>query len=110
MDRTTPEVVTRYFRAADAGDIDALAECFTVDGTVVDENVTFTGREEIIGWRKGLVGKWTYTSEVLGSRPLSADEFEVTVELRGDFPGGEVTLTYHFRIRDDRIAALSIAA
>lgn len=89
MTDTAPAIVTRYLGAADAGDIPALAECFTADGTVLDEGRTYRGHAEIVGWREALAGKWTYTSTVTGSDPISADEYLVSVHVAGDFPGGD---------------------
>ncbi len=108
MDNTTPEIVTRYLAAADAQDAKALAACFAPDGTALDEGVTYTGRDEIIGWREKLAGSWTYTTTVTGSAPVSDDEYRVSVHLVGDFPGGEADLNYSFTLRDGLITALRI--
>ncbi len=108
MTTPTPAVLTRYLAAAEAGDIAALAGCFTADGTVLDEGHTYRGQAEIIGWRTALAGQWTYTSTVTGTEPVSADEFRVTVHIEGNFPGGVADLRYRFTLRDDLIAALSI--
>jgi uncharacterized protein (TIGR02246 family) len=61
---TTPEVISRYLQAADAKDTAAVAACFTEDGTVVDEGHTFTGRDEIIGWREKTISQWIYTTTI----------------------------------------------
>jgi hypothetical protein len=103
-----PGVVTRYLRAADARDADACAECFTEDGTVLDEGVTYRGREEIRRWRETVANQWTYTATVTDSRPVTADEHRVAVRLVGDFPGGQVDLAFGFLLRDGLIAALKI--
>lgn len=108
MDITTPAVVTRYLNAAGAADVTGLAECFTPDGTVLDEGRTYVGRDAIIGWREALAGAWTYTSTVTDSEPISADEFRVQVRVEGNFPGGVANLNYRFSIRDGLIAALTI--
>jgi ketosteroid isomerase-like protein len=103
-----PDVITRYLKAADDKDAEALAACFTEDGTVVDEDVTYRGRAEITGWRENLASQWEYTTEVRTSEPISAAEYRVTVRIDGNFPGGTADLGYDFRLRDDLIAALSI--
>jgi ketosteroid isomerase-like protein len=108
MTGTAPEVVTRYLHAADTKDAKGCAECFTDNGTVLDEGVTYRGREEIQGWRETTLGKWTYTTEVTGSEPVTGDEYRVTVHVAGDFPGGQADLTYHFTLRNDLIADLRI--
>jgi len=105
---TAPEIVTRYLQAAEARDAKACADCFTEDGTVLDEGTTFRGRDQIFDWRDALASKYTYTTTVTGSAPVSADTYRVTVFLKGDFPGGEVSLNYGFTLRDGLIADLKI--
>ena len=104
----TPEVVTRYLAAADAHDSAALAECFTSDGTVVDEGRTYVGREAIKGWRDAVASQWTYTTTVTGSEPDGAGGYQVSAHIEGDFPGGEADLTFSFELDDDLIEALYI--
>ena len=102
-------VVTRYLAAADARDSQALADCFTADGTVSDEGVTHRGHGQIVGWREGLAAKWTYTTKVTESQPLADGQYLGSVRVEGDFPGGVADLRYLFALRDELIADLSIA-
>jgi len=104
----TPEIITRYLEAADAKDPQAVAACFTPDGTVVDEGETYTGRAEIAAWRTALLGKYTFTSSLTGSESVSDEEYRVHVHVVGDFPGGVADLTYRFTVRDELISALLI--
>jgi hypothetical protein len=104
----TPEIIVRYLKAADDKDARAAAECFAVDGTVLDEGVTHTGRAEIVSWREDVAGRWTYTTTVTGSEPVSAAEYRVTTHVAGDFPGGQADLTYTFTVHDGLITALRI--
>ena len=55
----TPEIVTRYLKAADDQDPQAVAECFATDGVVTDEGQTYIGRDQIATWRRSLLSKWT---------------------------------------------------
>ena len=103
-----PAVVTRYLEAADRGDAEALAACFTPEGTVVDEGVTYRGRQEIIGWRHQLSSTWEYTSTVTSSRSLDEHRFRVGVLVEGNFPGGRADLTYSFSVDGDQLTALAI--
>jgi hypothetical protein len=105
---TIPDVITRYLRAADEQDAKKLAGCFTADGTVLDEGVTYVGRDEIIGWREGALSKWTYTTTVLRTESVSDLEHLVFAHIEGDFPGGVADLTYRFALDDELISALSI--
>lgn len=105
---STPEIVTRYFKAAEAGDAAALAECFTTEGVVLDEGRSHRGHAEILAWRADLAAKWTYTAEVTGSEPVSADTYRVTERVEGNFPGGVADLGYTFTLEGGLIAALTI--
>jgi hypothetical protein len=104
-----PAVISRYLIAANEQNPEALAACFTEDGTVLDEGNTYTGRDEIIAWRHD-TNKWTYTTELTSSESISPEEYRITVHLEGDFPGGVVDLNYKFVLRDGLIAALSVVA
>jgi uncharacterized protein (TIGR02246 family) len=108
MTETAPPVVERYFRATDAADAAALAECFTTDGVVEDDGETLRGRDEILAWRAALASRFTYTTTVTGSRAVDADSYRVEVTIEGDFPGGKADLAFLFTLRDDLIAALVI--
>jgi hypothetical protein len=105
-----PSVVTRYLAAADAQDPQAVADCFTVDGTVLDEGNTYTGRDEILGWRKRTISEWTYTTTISSGAPIGADAYRITARLEGDFPGGVAELRFDFTVRDGLIADLRIGA
>jgi ketosteroid isomerase-like protein len=105
---TTPEIVTRYLAAADALDPQAVADCFTTDGTVLDEGKTYRGREEIRQWRANLLGAYTYTTKINGSEPVDGGGYLVRVTVEGDFPGGIAHLNYRFTLRDALIADLRI--
>jgi ketosteroid isomerase-like protein len=106
---SAPIVVNQYLQAANGKDFEALADCFTPDGTVLDEGHTHTGRAEIIGWREDLALKYTYTSTVTGSTPLSDDRYRVNVRVEGDFPGGVAELSYDFTLSGELISDLRIA-
>jgi ketosteroid isomerase-like protein len=105
---SAPVVVSRYLHAANTKDAAALAACFTPDGTVLDEGHTYTGRAEIVGWREALATKYTYTSTVTSSTPVSNGTYRVGVRVEGDFPGGVADLTYDFTLAGERIADLRI--
>lgn len=105
-----PPVVTRYLEAADQGDARAVAACFVPDGTVMDEGVTYRGRQAIIGWRHQLSSTWEYTSRVTSSRPVDEHRFLVGVLVEGNFPGGRADLTYSFSVDGGQLTALAIVA
>jgi hypothetical protein len=101
-----PKPIARYF-AADQADANAVAECFSENAVVVDENRRYTGREAIRRWKESATTRYQYTS-----RPIASEEqglkTVVTSRLTGDFPGSPVNLRYTFELDGDRIAALEI--
>jgi uncharacterized protein (TIGR02246 family) len=105
----TPEVITRYLRAADEQDFATLAECFTPDGVAIDEGQSYVGRDAIRGWRESVISRYTYTTTVTATERVGDDRFDVDVHLVGDFPGGQASLTEAFTVRDGLIAHLAIA-
>ena len=110
MTNPLPPIISRYFTAADDGDIDALVGCFSPDAVVIDEGVSRCGYAEIRQWREDVAGAYDYTLEVLGTEPAGdqggLDWHDVLTHLEGNFPGGSVELTYHFGLLGDRIADL----
>lgn len=105
----TPDVITRYQRSSGEQDFDTLVACFTEDATVVDEGRTYHGRDEIRAWRNEVATKYTFTSTVLDTKQTVDDTIEVTTHLRGDFPGGEATLTSVFTLTNGLISRLANA-
>jgi len=106
MSLEMPKPIADYF-AADRGDGDAVARCFTEAATVIDEENTYSGRAEISRWRTDAAAKYSYTAE-----PIALEEHDgamvVTSHLVGDFPGSPVDLTYSFVLEGDKIASLEI--
>ncbi|MEA2144664.1 MAG: hypothetical protein QOG59_251 [Solirubrobacteraceae bacterium] len=105
---TAAPVITRYLKAAEEGDLDALVACFTEQGTVVDEGRTYRGREAIRGWRESLRSQWEYTTTVTAGEPDGDARYTIAAHLEGNFPGGVADLTYRFELAGDHIAALAI--
>ena len=102
-----PEIITRYLKAADARDADAVTASFTEDGTVTDEGKTYHGRDEIRDWRENN-SQFDYTTAVTGSDQAADGTYRVTTHIEGNFPGGAADLSYAFTLRDGLIADLTI--
>ena len=98
--------IAKYF-AADRGNANAVAECFTENGVVVDENHTHTGRDAIRRWKESATKKYNYTSQPIASEQQD-DKTVVTTRLTGDFPGSPIDVRYVFQLDGDRIASLEI--
>ncbi len=104
----TPDVITRYYDASAAGDLEALIGCFTIDAHVRDEGHDFQGVAEIRSWRANLASRFTYTTEITGAEKTGDGEYLVSTHLAGDFPGGVVDLDQRFTLVGELIADLSI--
>ena len=101
-----PKAIAKYF-AADRGDANAVAECFTENAVVVDENHTYSGRQAIRRWKESATTRYKYTSTPIAAEEQSGKTI-VTSRLTGDFPGSPVHLRYVFGLDGDRIAFLEI--
>ncbi|MFD4252352.1 nuclear transport factor 2 family protein [Amycolatopsis thermoflava] len=96
-----PQAIRDYLDAPSAAG-------FTPDAVVTDDGRTYRGTEEIDGWLHRAATEYQYTATLTGVSH-AAGEWTVTQHLTGNFPGGEVELHYRFRLRGERIAALTIA-
>jgi len=105
-DLNLPEPIAAYFDA-DSQDAQAVARCFTKDGSVLDEGETRAGRAAIEAWKAGTSAKYTYTT-----RPHALEKqgraYIVTSRVSGNFPGSPVDLRYTFTLERGKIATLEI--
>ena len=106
MSINLPKPIDAYF-AADRGDSEALARCFSNNAVVKDEGHTYKGLAAIKQWKTDSSSKYTYTST-----PFACEERDgktiVTSRLTGNFPGSPVDLRFFFGLEDDKIAFLEI--
>ncbi|NCP13836.1 MAG: nuclear transport factor 2 family protein [Sphingomonadales bacterium] len=103
-----PEPIAHYFTADQQRDGKSLADCFTANGTVIDEGNTYAGREAIRQWMANASTQYAYTVQPLAIAQ-DDDRFTVTSRLEGNFPGSPVDLRYVFTLDAGQIAALTIA-
>jgi hypothetical protein len=108
MSLDLPKPIDAYF-AADKGDIESIARCFTENAVVKDEGHTYNGLAAIKQWKVGASKKYTYTIE-----PFASDQKEgktvITSRLVGNFPGSPVNLRFFFGLEGDKIKSLEIIA
>ncbi len=102
-----PPGIARYFDADRRRDAVAIAECFTTDAIVQDEEHTYTGRDEIRDWAAGYLAKYLSTTEPFAITDKS-NKAVVTSHVVGNFPGSPVDLRYQFTLADGAIAGLEI--
>lgn len=107
MTTTLPQTIASYYAAEQAGDVEALARCFTTDGTVRDESHTHQGRPAIAAWMAEAKQKYRHSTEVLGVRERDG-LYEISVRVSGQFPNSPVTLENRFRLAGGAIRSLEI--
>lgn len=104
-----PAAISRYFRAANGDDADAIAACFTERACVRDERRTHEGREAVRAWAAEARRRYRFSAEPTSFEPLP-DGGVATARVTGDFPGGRADLRYRFRLEADQVAELEIVA
>lgn len=119
-DRTTtsrddalPPAVQAFLDAHAVRDVDAALAALAPDAVVTDQGDTFRGTEELRRFVRESGAEFTYTSEVLSTEQVDAEQVDaarwlVTVRIVGDFPGGTADLGYRFILRDGLVAELRI--
>jgi len=98
--------IAAYF-AADQGDVQAFAQCFTDNAVVKDEEHTYSGLTAIKRWRTEAATKYVYTSEPFASTEKDGKTI-ITSRLTGNFPGSPIDLRYFFTLEGNKIASLEI--
>lgn len=106
MSLDLPKSIHNYF-AADRGDSEAVARCFTDDAVVKDEGHTYSGITDIKQWKTASSKKYTYTSEPFACTDEDGKTI-VTSRLTGSFPGSPIDLRYLFGLEGGKIASLEI--
>ncbi|MBI5087772.1 MAG: nuclear transport factor 2 family protein [Actinobacteria bacterium] len=103
-----PAVIATYLDAHDRHDTDASLAAFAPDAIVVDDGQTARGLDQIRAWLDGAASEYTFTRE-LRSATEADGGWLVVNHLEGDFPGGQVDLSYRFVVADGLISELVIA-
>jgi ketosteroid isomerase-like protein len=109
MTMQAPDVITRYFAAADRRNIDEVVRLFSDDAVVADEDRTWRGASGVRAWREGPATAYQYTTKVQSIESAGGANYIARVRLEGNFPGGIVDLLYRFTIDDQSIRRLEIA-
>lgn len=105
-DLNLPEPIGAYFEADRRG-AQAVARCFTNDGTVKDEGQTHTGPAAIEAWKVAASARYSYVAEPFALEKKDR-EYIVTSRVTGNFPGSPVDLRYSFTLERGKIATLAI--
>jgi ketosteroid isomerase-like protein len=102
-----PAVITSYFRASNANDVESLVACFAPDANVSDENATHRGTAEIKQWAEDVRKKFQFETEMLSAKQHPGGAI-VTARLSGNFPGSPVDLDFEFVLDREKIISLVI--
>jgi hypothetical protein len=97
--------IRAYFDAHGAPPLHA----FTDDAVVADEGHRHVGHAAIDAWWRDVTAKYQAVAEPLEVNTKN-DVHEVRAKVTGEFPGSPITLTFAFRMKGDRIAALEIGS
>jgi hypothetical protein len=97
--------IRAYFDAAGATPLHAFAP----DAIVADEGHRHIGHAAIDSWWREVTAKYQAVAEPL-EVTAKDDVHEVRAQVTGRFSGSPITLTFAFRMRDERIAALEIGS
>lgn len=103
----TPEIVTRYFDAANRFDAASAAKCFTSDARVHDESHDHVGQDAVRAWVAETSKKYQPKSEVIRAK-VSCSKVALAVRISGKFPGSPIELDYDITLRDGKISTLNI--
>ena len=107
MPADLPTPIAIYIVAENRDDVEALAQCFSEDAVVRDEDRTIQGLAAIKQWKAETRKKYQHTVEPLASVQKDGKTI-VTNRLTGNFPGSPIELEFVFTLDREKIAALEI--
>jgi len=102
-----PTPIAIYVSAENAGDTEAMAQCFAEHAVVQDERKTIEGLAAIKQWKAETKKKYQHTIEPLACTQKDGKTV-VTNRLTGNFAGSPIELEFVFTLDGDKIAALDI--
>ena len=100
-------IIRKYVAASNAHDVKSILACFADDATVRDENATMRGKIDIERWLTTTIETYKFHFKPLTSQERH-NETIVSIEVSGSFPGSPISLDYHFAIKNNKIASLTI--
>lgn len=103
-----PKVIAAFFHATNTRDFADFLLLFTSDAHVNDEANDHFG-DEIAAWIDQATADTKPIADVT-DMTRDGEQFVVTAEVSGNFPGSPVQLRYHFTLKGDKIAKLLIKA
>ncbi len=105
--QSIPELIQNYIVAQNTRNIEARLSCFAPQATVLDEGEWRQGKESIREWMQKTEAQYAQTMKAL-TCVATEDEWVLTAETSGTFPGSPINLDYHFLVTDNQIARLEV--
>ena len=103
---TLPDPIAAYF-VADTQGPEQVAQCFTPNAVVKDNDHIFSGRDAIRAWKQAADARYTCTTE-----PFSLDLIEgahaVKAHVAGNVKGSPLDMKFFFRLERGLIANMEI--
>lgn len=100
MTLTLSQNLNRYFAAQNAHDAEGMVACFAPNARVRDEGRDYSGRDEILEWKKDTIAKYGISIQPL-RQTEEGDATTIVARAAGNFPGSPAELTYAFGLRAD---------
>lgn len=104
-----PKAISQYQAAHDKRDVAAALAQFTHTASVIDDGKKYEGTDGVETFLRKAGSEYTYTRTLISAEEVSSDCWRVTNRLEGNFPGGQVDLSYEFLLEDGFISCLIIA-
>lgn len=101
-----PHVITTYQAAHDRRDVATALAQFTANAIVIDDGRTYEGITGVELFLASAAAEYTYTRTLVAAEQTAPDRWHVTNHLEGNFPGGQVDLSYDFQLDTGLIARL----
>jgi hypothetical protein len=104
-----PQPIAAYFQAKNAHDTAGMLAPFAVNAVVHDvgDGEELRGTSAIADWIERTTNAYRVTLEITDATEQDG-ETVVTALVSGNFPGSPIPFHYHFTLKDDRIAELTI--
>ena len=109
MNGAYPEILSRYFSAAERCDLEVLSTCFSDDATLTDYGRTYHGRADIVAWRKAAGPAYEFIVEVLNWEQAEDGTYVVDTTITRTVSGDPVGLMFRFAVQDRLISSLQIS-
>lgn len=102
-----PEVVSAYFDADQANDVDALNHIFSDSAIVEDDGSLYRGIVEIRTWLLAMKEKYQYSLEIIDVSNTGHISTVLT-QGSGNFPNSPVKLNFQFTLENEKVVKLRI--